>query len=291
MGVYTLENEQIKIAIESFGAELKSLQDVATGTEYMWNADPAYWKRTSPVLFPLVGSLKNKKYIYQDKEYPMSQHGFARDREFILADQKENEIWFELREDEQSLEVYPFAFLLRIGYVIKERKVEIHWQVENTNQSRMYFSIGGHPAFMCPLVDGTKQTDYAIAFDVQEQVTSSMIGHDGLLSDKKQIYTLNQGVLPITEHLFDDDALIIEHDQAHEVSLLTGEGKPYLTVRFDAPLFGIWSPPGKNAPFICIEPWYGRCDSENFDGTLEQRAWGNQLAAGEMFKCQYEVEI
>ena len=291
MSLYTLENEEITISVESFGAELKSLRDRKTGTEYMWNADPAYWKRTSPVLFPLVGSLRDAQYTYEGRQYPMSQHGFARDREFLMTDKLKEEIWFELKEDERSWEIYPFAFLLRIGYVLKGRSVEVHWQVENTDLHTMYFSIGGHPAFLCPIADGTKQSDYAIGFDTQDEITSSVIGRNGLLSEQKRVYSLNQGVLPITEHLFDDDALIIEHDQAHTVSLLTGESKPYLTVRFDAPLFGIWSPPKKNAPFICIEPWYGRCDGENFNGTLEQREWGNKLEPGELFQAKYEIEI
>lgn len=291
MSFYTLENGQIRIGVESFGAELKSLQNVADGTEYMWNADPAFWKRTSPVLFPLVGSLKGKAYTYQGKEYGMSQHGFARDREFMLIRKSQEEIWFELKEDEKSWEIYPFAFVLRIGYVLKDRKVEIHWQVENTDLHTMYFSIGGHPAFLCPIEEGTKQTDYAIGFDTKKQIVSTMIGKDGLASKEQRTYFLNGGILPVTERLFDDDALIIEHDQAHVVSLLTKDKRPYLTVRFDAPLFGIWSPPKKNAPFICIEPWYGRCDAEDFHGTLQEREWGNQLEPGELFRAKYEVEI
>lgn len=291
MSIYTLKNEQIQIGVDSFGAELKSLQNLADGTEYMWNADPAYWKRTSPVLFPLVGSLNGKSYRYQGKSYPMSQHGFARDCEFSLLKKTENEIWFELTEDEASLEVYPFAFALRIGYVIERRSVKICWQVENTGGQEMHFSIGGHPAFLCPIKPGTKQTDYAIGFDVQGELTSTMIGRDGLASRTKRVYPLGNGILPVTETLFDDDALIIEHDQAHSVSLLDADRKPYLTVRFAAPLFGIWSPPGKQAPFICIEPWYGRCDAEDFYGTLEEREWGNRLAPGQRFDVFYEVEI
>ncbi len=291
MSRYTLENDKIRIGVESFGAELKSLQDKATGREYMWNADPAFWKRTSPILFPLVGSLQGKAYRYQDKEYPMSQHGFARDREFTLIKKESAEIWFELTEDEKTWEIYPFAFKLRIGYVLVDRKVEVHWQVENTDLHTLYFSIGGHPAFMCPIKEGTVQTDYAIRLDTQDEITSTMIGRDGLASDRKKKYLLDKGVLAVTEDLFDEDALIVEHDQAHEVALLDPEKKPYLTVRFEAPLFGIWSPPKKNAPFICIEPWYGRCDGENFHGTLEEREWGNQLEPGKLFRTKYEIEI
>lgn len=291
MGRYELSNGTIKIAVDSFGAELKSLRRCLDGKEYMWNADPAYWKRTSPVLFPIVGSLKGQQYIYEGKTYAMSQHGFARDMEFTLTAQDEKSLWFELRDSKESRERYPFPFLLRIGYVLSGSGVQIHWQVENTGNDVLYFSIGGHPAFLCPIDENAKQSDYLIGFDTDQALVSTVIGRDGLASERKKTYETENGILPIDEHLFDEDALIIEHDQAHRVSLMTKEKKPYLTVSFDAPLFGIWSPPHKNAPFICIEPWYGRCDAENFQGTLAEREWGNMLAAGERFESVYTVEV
>lgn len=294
MSRYELSNEVIKIEVDSFGAELKSLCRLSDRKEYMWNADPAYWKRTSPVLFPLVGSLQGQQYTYEEKTYAMSQHGFARDMEFTLIKNdggQKNELWFELRDSEESRERYPFPFLLRIGYVLDGAGIQVHWQVENTGSDVMYFSIGGHPAFLCPIEKNTKQSDYLIGFDTDQALVSTVIGRDGLASERKKTYELTGGILPIDEHLFDEDALIIEHDQAHRVSLMTKEKKPYLTVSFDAPLFGIWSPPHKNAPFICIEPWYGRCDAENFHGTLEEREWGNTLAAGERFASVYTIEV
>lgn len=291
MSLYTLENDVIKVKIDSFGAELKSLVKKETNKEYMWNADPAYWKRTSPVLFPLVGSLNNKQYTFEGVSYPMSQHGFARDMEFEVCEVKADQVWFVLNSNEETRKAYPFDFELKLGYVLKENAVEIHWQVKNPADCTMYFSIGGHPAFLCPIEAGTVQSDYFLAFDDKKSVVSSVIGRDGLLSENKKTYELEKGVLAITDDLFDDDALIIEQNQAHRVALLTKEKKPYLTVSFDAPLFGIWSPPHKNAPFICIEPWYGRCDKEEFHGNLEEREWGNKLEAGEIFDVYYTVEI
>lgn len=314
MSRFEIKNESIGIEVDSFGAELKSLRRLSDGREYMWNADPAYWKRTSPVLFPLVGSLQGQQYTYEGKTYTMSQHGFARDMEFTPVegkdiqgkdvqeeesqgkgiqskDSRRQALWFELRESGESMERYPFPFLLRIGYVLKGAGVQVHWQVENTGSADMYFSIGGHPAFLCPIEEGTKQSDYLIGFDTKDALVSTVIGRDGLASDRKKTYELENGILPVDEHLFDDDALIIEHDQAHRVSLMTKEKEPYLTVSFDAPLFGIWSPPHKNAPFICIEPWYGRCDAESFNGTLGEREWGNKLSPGERFEAVYTIGI
>ncbi|MCM1539146.1 MAG: aldose 1-epimerase family protein [bacterium] len=293
MSRYEAGNGVIKIEVDSFGAELRSLRRVSDGREYMWNADPKYWKRTSPVLFPLVGSLQGGQYTYEGKTYAMSQHGFARDMEFTLIGEgggQEPELWFELRDSEESRAHYPFPFLLRIGYVLEGAGVKVHWQVENTGGGVMHFSIGGHPAFLCPIDGDAKQSDCWIGFDTDRALVSTVIGRDGLASERKKTYALAEGILPINEHLFDEDALIIEHDQAHRVSLMTKDKKPYLTVSFDAPLFGVWSPPRKNAPFICIEPWYGRCDAENFHGTLKEREWGNVLAPGERFASVYTIE-
>ncbi len=290
MALFQISNDKITIQVDSMGAELKSLKDVASGREYMWSADPKYWKRTSPVLFPLVGGLKDGVYRLDGREYPMGQHGFARDMEFKLKSQAAHEIWFTLESDSETLERYPYPFCLELGYELSNKTVIVKWRVKNPAKERMYFAIGGHPAFLCPIEEGTKQTDYSIRFDVKEQVLSSCL-ENGLIIDEKATYTLRDGVLPVTEHLFDGDALVIEHDQAHSVSLVRPDGTDYLTVEFDAPLFGIWSPPQKQAPFICIEPWYGRCDRAGYEGDWKEREWIQALEAGETFTADYKVVI
>lgn len=289
MAAYELKNENVSILVNSHGAELKSLKRLNTGIEYMWKADPEFWGRTSPVLFPFVGSLKGKEYKAKGKTYPMSQHGFARDMEFELLSQSENEIWFELKSTEETLEKYPYKFILKLGYELLEEGVEVLWQVENPGQEDLPFSIGGHPAFNCPIEEGGKQTDYRIYLDARGEVSSTRIGNQGLATDQKDVYALMDGYLPVTENLFDHDALVLEHDQAKEVALCKADGTHYLTVLMEAPLFGIWSPPHKNAPFICIEPWYGRCDHENFTGELAEREWGNILAPGEVWRRGYQI--
>lgn len=290
MALFQISNNKIMIQVNSMGAELTSLKDVATGTEYMWNADPAYWKRTSPVLFPIVGGLKEGKYRLDGREYPMGQHGFARDMEFRLKSQVASEIWFTLESDEETLQKYPYPFVLEIGYELEDRTVIVKWRVKNPATKQMYFSIGGHPAFMCPIDEGTKQSDYKLLFDTKEPLISSGL-QNGLLSNETKTYTLENGMLPVTEHLFDKDALVIEKHQAQSVALARADGIPYLTVDFDAPLFGIWSPPGKNAPFICIEPWYGRCDRADFSDDWTKRDWIESLKPGETFTADYRITI
>lgn len=286
-----IENEEMRVTINYFGAEICSVRKKDTNVEYMWNGDEAYWKRNAPVLFPFVGSLKNKEFIYENKAYPMGQHGFARDMEFSLVSNNGKEVWFSLSSDDSTYEKYPFAFTLEIGYVLNGNTVTVVWKVVNEDSKKMYFSIGGHPAFMCPLNEEGKQTDYYITFDNSEDLTYSKLSENGFVYKKDNLLSTNGGKLKISEHLFDEDALIVEGGQAHKVCLCKPEGTPYLTVEFDAPLFGLWSPAKKNAPFVCIEPWYGRCDSEDFHGTLEEREYGQLLGAGETFEKSYCITV
>ena len=254
----------------------------------MWVGNPEYWKRTSPVLFPAVGSLRNGRYLLDGKSYAMGQHGFARDMEFEFKSRTDTEIWFSLKSNTETMEKFPYEFLLELGYELRGGTLIVKWKVTNPADSDLYFSIGGHPAFCCPINRNENQEDYKIWMDAEDQVTTGVI-KDGLMSHEQAVYPLKDGCIQITEHLFDQDALVIENDQVHQIALLRPDGRRYLTVRFDAPLFGIWSPPGKKAPFVCIEPWYGRCDTLDFEGTWQERQWGQKLAAGECFEAAYEV--
>ena len=291
-----LKNENLKIEVNLHGAELKSLYKMDTDTEYLWCADPAYWNRTSPVLFPFVGGVKNGVYRHNGVEYRIGQHGFARDREFALVSRTEDTVWFSLEDDESSRMIYPFAFRLEIGYQLLKDGVKVMWRVKNPAETDMYFSIGAHPAFNCPLRKGEKQTDYAISRqdgdgnDVNAFV-NTIFGQGGTVTTEHETVELNHGLLPITEHTFDNDAKVIENAQVQRVALIDESGEEILAVEFDAPLVGIWSPPKKNAPFVCIEPWYGRCDSEVFAGELKDREWEQVLKPGEEFAAEYKIRV
>ncbi|MBQ9984054.1 MAG: aldose 1-epimerase family protein [Lachnospiraceae bacterium] len=286
-----LENDILKVTINYFGAELSSVIKKDTGVEYMWNADEKFWKRSAPVLFPIVGSLKNKEFLYDGKAYPMGQHGFARDMEFSLVSNDDTEAWFSLSSDDSTYEKYPFAFTLEIGYMLSGNTLKVMWKVVNEDEKQMHFSIGGHPAFMCPLNEEGVQTDYFIEFDTGKDLTYSKLSENGLVYKKDNVLATSGGKMRVTENLFDEDALVVEGGQAKKVSLCKPDGTPYLTVAFDAPLFGLWSPAKRHAPFICIEPWYGRCDDESFAGTLEEREYGQQLEVGESFEVHYDIIV
>lgn len=290
MALYVLENNEIRIEADSHGAELRSLKDKHTGREYMWCGDAAYWGRVSPVLFPVVGCYRDKECRHEGKTYSLPQHGFARDMEFALLAQNEEELRFRLTDTEETRENYPFAFDLEITYRLCGRKVQVIWEVQNPAGKPLHFSIGGHPAFAAPKREADKTTCY-IEFAGAENLQVRKIA-DGLATDRvEEVALLTGGVLPVTEEVFADDALVIEGNQTGQVSLLNENRDKYLTVSFNAPLFGVWTPPGKNAPFICIEPWYGRCDREDFTGELSEREWGNELAPEETFMAAYSIEV
>lgn len=294
MKQYQLKNERMTITVNKIGAELASVK--MDGREYMWNADPKYWNRSSPVLFPFVGGLKNKQYTYEGKSYPMGQHGFARDMEFDLVEETTQNLKFAVKSNEETLKRYPFDFMLTIDYILQDNHLEVLWNVTNPGKKEMFFSIGGHPAFMCPIEEQGVQTDYKIRFVKSGKSLTSFdsmgIGaEDGLLSGKVNHFELTDGDLQITEHLFDGDALVLEKYQTDEIALIDPTGKAYLTARFTTPLVGVWSPVGKNAPFICIEPWCGRCDRTDFQGDLPKREYGNKLNPGESFRSGFEIVV
>ena len=285
---YNIKNHTYELKVSDHGAEIKSLRKL--GNELMWQADPAFWGRTSPVLFPLVGNFYGKEFRYDGKSYTMSQHGFARDCDFRLVNASEGKLLFELKSNEDTLAKYPFEFALQIGYQLDENGVKVTWAVKNPSDRELLFSIGGHPGFNCNL-DTARLAFYKNGAPVSGKLISNVISDDGsgCLSDNTDEYALENGELRLSKELFDKDALIIENRQADEVVLLNDNGEEQVRVCFDAPLFGIWSPVGKNAPFVCIEPWYGRCDRVSFNKNLSEREYGNRLNPGEVFEVSYTI--
>ncbi len=288
---YVLENDKLRLTVNSAGAEMKSLIKKSDGQELLWRADPKFWGRTAPVLFPLVGRVVGDSYTDKGNTYEMKQHGFGRDSEFSLLSQSDDELVFSLKDNEETKKKYPYSFELQISYKMDKNNVHIGWKVINPSDETIYFSLGGHPAFACPLKDGEKQADYSFLIDTDSPALTCAKFDDGYVTGETYECALNDKRLAITPHLFDGDALVIENHQAQKVTLLDGSQNPYLAVSFDAPVFGLWSPPGKEAPFVCIEPWYGRCDNKNFTGEWKDREWGNSLDAGAEFNGGFDVEV
>lgn len=297
---FELSNEYITVGINRHGAELRSIKRKSDNHEYMWSGDGAYWNRVSPILFPFVGKLANQAYRYAGREYTgVPQHGYARDTEFTMESKTEDTIWLTMNLDEAWEEKYPFKFELRLGYRIEGCKVHVLWNVVNKDSKDLPFSIGAHPAFWTGINSHdfkSADKDYKIGCKIdlhtkKEVIKSGIINDKGVLGETEKLLPLIDGKLTVDETMFDDDALIFEASDLNAVSLLDREGKEYLKVSFDAPMLGIWSPVGKKAPFICIEPWFGRCDRDSFVGSLEEREYGNILKPGEKFNAEYVIEV
>lgn len=278
--LHYLENDFLKIAVDTHGAELSSIFNKKANKEMLWQGDPEFWGRRSPVLFPVVGKYKNCKTKYQDKEYSLGQHGFARDSEFTLVEKCDNKLSFEFASNNETLPKYPFAFRLTCLFELKNERIIVGWKVENTDNQKIYFSIGAHPAFYC------EKSKTVLSMNA-DNIEYNLINADGLYTSEK--YDVEKSFV-LHDSIFDNDALIIENSGVTEVTLID-KGKPFLTMKFDAPLFGIWSPAKKNAPFVCIEPWFGRCDAEDFDGDITEREWSNSLDIGEKWYKEYEIII
>lgn len=296
MVMHELKGESLSISVASVGAELKSLKKNENGKEYMWSGEPEFWPRTSPVLFPFVGKLKGQQYTYDGKKYNPPVHGFARDTEFSLSEKTENSLHFIIKDTSETKKVYPFDFEFEIIYKLEGNSLKVTYVVKNTGKEEMFFSLGAHPGFLCPLNEEEKRSDCFIGFAKNETPLDKIVNrfvdmNTGLVTNEYNDYALKDGNLPIADDLFANDALVIEKNQVNKVSLLDADGIPYVTLEMEAPVYGIWSCVKPGAPFICIEPWFGRCDALNFEGGLEDREYQNSLLAGEVFRTQYTITI
>ena len=288
----TLKNEMLTIEVSEHGAELQSIRKGMY--EYLWKGDPAFWGRRSPVLFPIVGSVWEKCFRVDGKVYEMGQHGFARDMDFELVSYSETEVWYRLESTEDTLKAYPWPFVLEIGYRLEGNSVKVLWKVTNPGDSEMYFQIGAHPAFNYPEYDPDDVDRGVVAFDRNDNLQRSAFKGKGCVDpDVRLPMPLSEdGLLHLECDTFDDvDTLMLEDDQVHKVVFLKNDSSPYLTVTFDAPVVAIWSPPKRNAPFFCIEPWYGRCDRAGFTGEFKDRDWVNALAPGATFSASYTITL
>jgi len=286
---FELKNDFLKVKINSFGAELNSLQKIDNSCEYIWQANSKYWARYSPILFPIVGRLKEDSYFYKDKKYSMSQHGIARDKEFEVVNKKENFIEFRLCSDEKSFEIYPFSFELYLSYKLEKSSLIISYKVVNKSDEKILFSIGAHPAFNWTLDENEKKEDYFLEFEV-DKIKRYFLDDKGLLF-KSDDLKLENNKLFLNEELFKDDALVFEDSNIKQVVFKSVKNEKFVKVNFDNfPYLGIWSKPS-GAPFLCIEPWFGVADDKNSNQKLEEKKGINSLKKDEEFFCFYSIEI
>lgn len=285
----TISNEHLNASINHKGAELCSLKDNSSKTEYLWQGDPTFWSRHAPILFPIVGRLKNDEYIYEDRTYHLSQHGFARDMDFELIRKEDAYASFSLKSSGQTLMVYPFRFELIVSYELIDSSIRVSYEVYNKDHKDLLFSIGGHPAFNCPIDSGEVRSDYHLHFSSQETVSTQLLT-DGIRSGKTIPLLQSQQDLDITDHLFDQDALILNDLSSSMITLMNGQ-KQHLSMHFENfPYLGIWSKDSQS-PFVCLEPWYGVADKESHNQQLYEKEGIIALNVSDFFKCSYVVEL
>lgn len=281
----TLQNEVLKITVAERGAELKSITALADGTEYLFDSDPTWWKYSSPVLFPIIGKVKGGKYRAEGKEFELGQHGFARTANFWLVDATDKNLIFALESNAATLKVYPYKFRLEISFELIGNEVKVGWKVANVDDKDIYFSIGAHPAICCPISYRENFEDCYLKFNKPEKSARLLLTANGLSHER--IPTLDGTELNLTYDLFKGDALVFDDLKSDEVSVCSRKSSKSLTIRAkNFPYWGFWTPVQGGAPFICIEPWHGHADYEDFAGEFKDKEGIIKLAANETFQTE-----
>ena len=282
-----LTSDSVAVTINEKGAELQSLQ--LNGLEYLWQANAAYWPKHSPVLFPIVGELKDGKYFFNNKAYKLTRHGFARDKTFEAEKTSPVSAVFTLRSDEKTLAIYPFHFIFRVKYEIQKATLSCTYHVTNGGDNTMYFSVGGHPAFKVPLTSDLKYADYFLEFNNDENLNRYLL-HKGLTGNETEKIKLNNRMLQLEPSLFYTDAIVLKHIGSDEIKLYSDKNEHGLKFKFrNFPYFGIWA--AVDAPFVCLEPWFGIADSIHHDQQLTHKEGINRLATGESWQRTWSVEL
>ncbi|MBI1344610.1 MAG: aldose 1-epimerase family protein [Terrimonas sp.] len=288
--MHLLENNDWIIGIHTRGAELMRIYNKISNTEYLWKGDPAFWGKHSPVLFPIVGTLKNNSFQYQGRTYQMGRHGFARDRVFEIETETVDAICFKLTSDDETLAIYPFHFELRIRYTLAFSTLKVQYEVRNTGHEKMYFSIGGHPAFAIPLENNIGYEDYYLEFEQPETIDRWPISSDSLIENDPIPFMENQQRVPLNRELFYRDALVFKGIRSRWVTLQSDKGSKGLRFTFEGfPFLGIWA--ARDADFVCIEPWCGIADNVNSDQQLAGKEGILSIEKGAEWARSWEVRF
>jgi len=290
--MYTLQNELLKIAVKKTGAELCKITSTKHETDFMWDGNPDVWSGIAPNLFPIIGALKNNTYGFEDKTYTLPKHGFIRNNENLeVVEQTENSLTFKLTYSEALLKVYPFKFEFYIRYTLTENTLEIKHTVKNMDDKPLYFSLGGHPAFKCPVFENETYEDYFLEFEHTENSETHAINMDnGLISAHTKPVFNNTNLLPLKHDLFNEDALVFKDLKSRSVSLKSKLKGEVLTVNYpNFPYLGIWAKP--TGDYVCIEPWLGIADHENTNQDFISKEGILKLDPDKDFVATYNVAI
>lgn len=290
--LHKLENGELRITVADRGAELKSITAISDGTEYLFDSDLKWWKYSSPVLFPIVGKLVNGKYRAEGKEYSLPQHGFARTSDFWLVDTTPASLTFALESNAATLRVYPYKFRLEIAYELTGNEIKVFWKVVNVDDKTIYFSIGAHPALCCPIAYYGETFEDCYLKSAEEEHSSRIpLTEKGVLS-RERVETFNGTELSLNYELFKGDALIFDDLKSAEFAICSRKSSKSVAIRAKGfPYWGFWTPAQGGAPFLCIEPWHGHADYEDFTGELKDKEGIIALEVGKTFETEMDFII
>ncbi|MGN0527058.1 MAG: aldose 1-epimerase family protein [Acutalibacteraceae bacterium] len=279
---YKAENDSFTLKVKEMGAELNSLKSKKTGIEYIWCGNEKIWYGQSPILFPIIGRLLDDKYILDGKEYSMPKHGIVRKKPFTLTDSTEDSLTFVQTDDEDSLKMYPYHFELKVKFQITDSGLQVNHTVTNNDDKTMYYSFGAHPAFNCEIGD-------YLEFSEEEKFLTERIDHDSILIDEKFPVKTDDKKLVLTKDLFNNDALILSNYKTKNISIKSNNHNRVIKFNFNSPILGIWAKP--NAPYVCIEPWWGINDSYDKKPDISQKRGIMALNPKESRTFTWSVEI
>lgn len=284
---HTLQSEEISATIKGAGAELCSLRN-AEGLELLWQAGPA-WPRHSPLLFPIVGRLKNDQLRHRGKTYPMTQHGFARDHRFAWLRREANLCQLALSDGPDTRSRYPFAFRLEVTYAVSGAELEVTLRIDNRGDEVLPASIGAHPAFNWPLSPLLAKDEYTLTF-CNEEIAPIRRLKEGLVRAAPEPTPIDGKTLALSERLFDDDAVILDALASSSVRYAAPRG-PSIEMSWDGfRELGIWSKPG-GAPFLCIEPWRGFASPSDFDGEFADKPGLMHIPPAQQQVLRYRIRV
>ncbi len=288
---YQIENEFLKISVYETGAELNEIKSIKTGKQYLWNGNAEIWGSTSPVLFPVIGAIKDKYAIIEGKTFAVPRHGFVRNNASVkLIYQTKDCLTFQLKSSDETLQVYPFEFEFTVTYTLSENRIEVLQEVKNSGNKEMLFSIGAHPAFKCPVNSKENYEDYYLEFDTVENEPTWLLDPEGLVLKEFKPLLENTRILPLSHALFENDALVFKNLKSKSVSLKNKCNTNVITVSLnDFPYLGIWAKP--NGDFVCIEPWLGIADNADSDHEFKSKEGILKLSPSNSFKAMYSIKV
>lgn len=286
--IVTIQNEYLTVDIEDLGAQLSSVRN-HHGTEYLWQGDADIWARRAPILFPILGRLKDNTYLLDGVAHKIGQHGFARDCVFELVEQTDTKAVFRLTDNAETRRMYPFSFTLTVTYTLEENRLIKCHRVENCSEQVMYYELGVHDGFRAPLEEGETMAQYAIRLPGLDAITPYGMDEAAMVTPKGETIPLENGRLSLTPATYGLDTVILDQPPQAKAVLVDGQDRPRVTVDFaQFPYLGIWTQAKPfDTNYVCIEPWSTLPDATFVGRELKDKAGIRSLQPGTWEELSY----